>query len=439
MRAFLTIWLGQLASIVGTRMTAFAMAIWAWEETGQATALALVMFFSFLPTVFLSPLAGVIIDHWNRRTVLVLADIASGLATVAILGLFLSGQLEIWHLYVLGAWSGAFDALQTPAFSAATATLVPKEHYARANALRSLATSLSAVAAPVLAGILLLFSGVAIILILDICTFVLAVISLGLVTIPHPSQETSSDVQGLWHQMLFGFQFLFQRKGLLWLLLIFSGFNFLIGLGVTTLSPMILAKTGNNEIILGSVQSALGMGGILGGVFVSIWGGPKRRIIGIAVGLTGGALSVTGFGLGDGIVIWMLAAFFTMFFLPMVDAFFGAIYQSEVPPDVQGRVFASSRMFAHLATPLAMGLAGPLADFIFEPLFSQGGMPDWITRWTGVGPGAGMAFMLVLTGTFGVLISFSVYILKPVWEIEGHPSKAYAELDTSVDKSVFGD
>ena len=156
MRGFLIFWLGQLVSLLGTNMSRFALTIWAWELTGQATALALVAVFSFAPTVIVSPIAGAMVDRLPRKLMMMLSDAAAGVTSLVILLLYSTGNLQIWHLYVAGAFTGAFESFQFPAFSAAISTMVPKEQYGRANGLLSLAESVANIGAPVLAGLLLI-------------------------------------------------------------------------------------------------------------------------------------------------------------------------------------------------------------------------------------------------------------------------------------------
>ncbi|HRW48428.1 MAG TPA: MFS transporter, partial [Caldilinea sp.] len=186
MTAFTIIWIGQFLSLLGTSMTRFALTIWAFQVTGEATALALVGFFSFAPVIIFSPIAGALVDRWNRKFVMILSDLAAGLSTVAVLLLYATGRLEIWHLYVAGAFAGAFESFQFPAFSAAMSMLVPKAQYGRANGLVSLADSTTTIVAPILAGILLGIVGIAGIMAIDIVTFVVAVLAVLLVAVPQP-------------------------------------------------------------------------------------------------------------------------------------------------------------------------------------------------------------------------------------------------------------
>jgi MFS family permease len=422
MSGFTIVWVGQVISFLGTGMTQFALMIWAWEITGQATALALVGFFAFGPTVLLSPVAGALVDRWNRKLVMMLSDLAAGLSTVVILILYASGNLQIWHLYVAGAFAGAFQAFQFPAYSAAVTMMLPKEQYARASGMLSLAGSASGVFAPIMAGVLLGPIGITGIMVIDVITFMVAIGTLLVVHIPQPVvTEAGKEGRGsLLQESAYGFRYIYARKGLLSLLLIFLAANLIFSISYTVLSPMILARTANDEVVLGTVRSVLGLGGVAGGLLLSAWGGPKRKIHGVLLGMA--ISSVTGtilLGIGQDLAIWSLGAFFSTFLMPIINGSSQAIWQAKVAPDVQGRVFSVRRLIAQVSAPLAILLSGPLADYVFEPAMMAGGsLTDSFGSLVGTGSGAGMSLMFVITGVFGVFVSLAGYLFPEIRDVE---------------------
>ncbi len=422
MRAFTLVWFGQLVSLLGTGMTQFAITIWAWELTGQATALALVGFFAFGPIVLFSPVAGALVDRWDRKLMMMVSDLAAGLATIAILILHTSGSLQIWHLYIAGAFTGIFQSFQFPAYSAAISTMIPKAQYARADALLGLADSLSTIFAPVIAGILLGTIHLTGILLIDIVTFVFAVGTLLLVTIPQP-ETTPAGIEGkgsLWQESIYGFRYIFRRPSLLGLQLVFFFGNLLSSLAFILLAPMILARSGNDELMLGSIQSVMGIGGVVGGLSLAAWGGPKQRVHGLLGGwILSSLLGMTTLGLGQGIIIWGIGGFFAAFFIPMINGSNQAIWQAKVAPDVQGRVFAVRRLIAQITAPAAMLLAGPLADQVFEPGMQAGGTLTHVFGGiVGTGPGAGMAVLFVLAGVGTALVGVVGYFIPVIRNAE---------------------
>ena len=422
MSGFTIVWVGQVISFLGSGMTWFALTIWAWEITGQATALALVGFFAFGPTVLLSPVAGALVDRWNRKLVMMLSDLAAGLSTVVVLILYASGNLQIWHLYAAGAFAGAFQAFQFPAYSAAVTMMLPKEQYARASGMLSLAESASGVLAPIMAGVLLGPIGITGIMAIDVVTFIVAIGALLIVQVPQPAAtEAGKEARGsLLQESAYGFRYIYARKGLLSLLLIFLAANLIFSISYTVLSPMILARTANNEVVLGTVRSVMGLGGVAGGLLLSAWGGPKRKIHGVLLGMA--ISSVTGtilLGIGQDLAVWSLGAFFSTFLMPIINGSSQAIWQAKVAPDVQGRVFSVRRLIAQVSAPLAILLSGPLADHVFEPAMMAGGsLVSSFGSLVGTGSGAGMSLMFVLTGVFGGFVGLVGYLFPAVRDVE---------------------
>jgi MFS family permease len=256
-RTFTIIWFGQIVSLLGTDMTRFALMIWAYRQTGAATPLALLGFFAWLPYVLVSPIAGVWVDRLDRRCILILADLGSGLLTAFVLGMYLSGQLAVWHMYVLEALTSICDAFQYPAYGASVSLLLDKQQYARANGMRSLAYNGTQIAAPVLGGALLPFLGIGGVLVIDIITFGVAMLTLALVRIPSPrSAQTVEAGEPFAKQASFGFHYIFARPGLTGLMCIFMGIEFFAALTYfSVMSALILARSGGNAVAPGMVQA----------------------------------------------------------------------------------------------------------------------------------------------------------------------------------------
>jgi DHA3 family macrolide efflux protein-like MFS transporter len=422
MRAFTIIWIGQVLSLLGSAMTNFGLTIWAYQETGQATSLALIAFFWGVPLVLLSPVAGAIVDRSNRKLMMMISDLAAGMVTIVQLILYVSGNLEIWHLYITAAVAGTFQTFQWPAFSAAMSLMLPKEQYGRANGMMQLAEAGSGIFAPVLAGALLAIIGLGGIMALDIVSFAFAVGSLLLVIIPQPTRSAAglASQGSLWQESLYGFRHILARRSLLGLQLVFMWGNFFASLGFVLLPAMILARTGNDALALGSVESAGSIGGVVGGLTMSAWGGFKRRVHGVLLGwiVTSLAGQVV-LGLAVPLPVWLVSSFVLGFFIPIVNASNQSIWQAKVEPDVQGRVFAARRAIAWLIMPLAQLLAGPLADRVFEPAMQPGGsLAGTFGSLVGTGDGAGMGLILVLSGLAATLGALAGYALRTVRNAE---------------------
>jgi MFS family permease len=404
-------------------MTGFAMTIWAYQKTNAATALALVGFFFVAPMLIASPFAGALVDRSNRKLMMMLSDIASGLTTIVILILYATGSLEIWHLFITSAIQGVFQSFQWPAYSAAISTMIPKEQYGRANGMLSLADTASNIFAPILAGALLGIIGFSGILLIDIATFVIAIGALLFVHIPQPKiTEEGRQAQGsIFKEALYGFRYILMRPPLLALQIVFLTGNFFIGIPMAVQAAMILANTGSNEKALALVNSAAAIGGVVGGLVMSAWGGPKRRVHGVLMGwfisaLLGGVLM----GLGRDIPIWAVAGFIGMFFVPIINGSNQAIWQAKVPPDLQGKVFSIRRLIAWFVSPLAMLVAGPLADNLLEPAMRnpQSLLATSFGWLVGTGPGRGMAMLFIFGGGLAALVGISGYAFKLLREAD---------------------
>ena len=422
MAAFAIMSIGQLFSMTGTGMTRFAITIFAWQITGEVTTLALVGFFSFAPAVLLSPMAGAIVDRSNRKLVLMLSDLAAGLMTIVVLILFTTDPLQIWHLFVTAAIAAAFEAFQFPAYSAAVTLILPKDQYARASGIQSLVHSAAVIASPILAGLLIGVIGIGGILVIDIVTFVVAILALFVIFIPQPEQSAAGkEGQGsIWKESAYGFRYIFDRPSLTGLLTIFFLINFIASFSLILLSPMILARTGDDQVALGTVMAIFGLGGLAGGLLLSVWGGPKRRINGVLAGLAlSSILGLTLLGLAQTIAAWAAGAFLLMFFIPIIQGSSQAIWQSKVAPDVQGRVFSVRRLMAQITAPVAFLLAGPLADDFFEPAMQVGGsLESTFGGLVGTGTGAGMSLIFIITALLGTAVSLAGYLVPAIRNIE---------------------
>ena len=420
MFGFTVVWIGQIVSLLGTSMTAFALTIWAYEKTNSATALALVGFFFVAPMLIASPFAGALVDRSNRKLMMMISDIASGIGSFTVLILFLTGNLQIWHLYIIVAFQGVFQSFQWPAYSAAISTMISKEHYGRANGMLSLADTASNIFAPILAASLLGIIGLPGILMIDLATFIFAIGALLLVQIPQPRvTEEGRQAQGnIFKEAVFGFQYILRRPSLLALQLVFLTGNFFMGIPQAVQSAMLLANTGNNEKTLAFVTSAGAIGGLVGGLVMSAWGGPKRRAHGVLLGwFISSLMGTVLMGFGRSIPIWALAGFIGVFFVPIINGSNQAIWQAKVPPDLQGKVFSIRRLIAWFVSPLAMLVAGPLSDKVLEPAMRnpQSSLALSLGGLLGTGPGRGMALLFIIGGGLAALVGiggFTIRILR---------------------------
>ena len=420
MPAFTVIWAGQLVSLMGTALTSFAIGIWLYQQTGLATAFTTMIFFSNIPRILLSPLAGALVDRWNRKAMMMVSDLAAGLITIIIFFLMWRGSLEIWHLYILMAFSSAFESFQFPAYSSAITMLVEKKHFARTSAMLSLAEEGSRVLAPILAAGLIVVIKLEGIILIDIVSFAVAIITLILVPIPQPQQsETGKKAQGgLLKEAGYGFRFIFANPSLLGLQINFIMVN-LLAMSTVLRTPMVLARTANDEATLGIVSSIAALGGVAGGLVMSIWGGPRRRIHGVLGGLILVYAARAIMGLGHEVYVWSITGFIALFFIAVCNSSNQAIWQSKTPPDVQGKVFAARRVTGQITFPLLGLIAGPLSDKWFEPAMTAGGsLAPLFGGLVGTGPGSGMSLLIFLSSVIGILVPTASYAIPVFRNVE---------------------
>jgi DHA3 family macrolide efflux protein-like MFS transporter len=401
-RNFITIWLGQFVSLFGSGMTSFALIIWIYQQTESPTALALAAFFSRAPMLIFGPISGALADRFSRKGLLIVSDSLAGLATLVLLLVHQSGSLALWHIYAAIVISGIADSIQVPALMGSITLMVPKSQYGRASGLQSLAGTASSIFAPLAAAGLLAFSSLQEILWIDLGSFVLAILTLSITFIPQPAaSEAGNQARGTFLQdILFGFKFILERPSLLGLQSIWMSANFLATIGNVLLAPLVLSRTGGDTLALSGVEAILSAGAVAGGILISAWGGPKNKVQGalISMALCGGLGRVC-FGFGRDIVTWIPGAFFMFFFIPILNGCLAPVWLSKVPADVQGRVMSARITLSRSMVPLGTLLAGPLAEFVFEPAMDSGGLFARVFgNIVGTGPGTGMSVIIIFTG-----------------------------------------
>ena len=421
MVGFSIVWISQIVSVLASSMTNFGLSIWMYERTQSATAMGLVQVCFLVPFLAISPFAGVMIDRYNRKLMMMVSDLTAGIGTVFILVMFALGRLEFWHLYISAILGGIGNSFQWPAYTAAISVMLPKEQYTRADGMMSLVEVGPGVVAPLLAGALLPSIGMPGIMLIDVVTFVLAIGALLIVYIPQPARtQEGSQAQGnILHEASFGFKYIFARPSLLGLQLIFFVGNLFSSLAFAVMVPMILARTAQNSIALGTVQSIGAMGGVVGGMVIGAWGGFKRKVHGVLLGWIFASLSSMFLGFGQNLPVWTVAMAMTFLFIPLVNASNQAIWQSKVALDLQGRVFSARRLIAWFTNPITPILAGVLADFLLEPAMrTRSAFSNLFGGWVGTGPGAGMALLIVFCGIGGALTGLSGYFIPVIRNAE---------------------
>jgi MFS transporter, DHA3 family, macrolide efflux protein len=423
--AFGIVWIGQVISFIGSGMSSFALGVWIYQKTGSVTQFALASLFIVLPRVVLGPLAGALVDRWDRRNVMIVSDAGAGLSILAIGLLSLAGRLEIWQIYTAIFASGIFDTLRWPAMTAATTQLVPREHYGRASGMLQIVSAGTMLVSPLVAATLMSSLGLRGVLLSDFATYLFSILTLVLIRIPKP--ETTADGRAgrgtLMHEVAYGWKYITARTGLLALLVFIALANFLLEMSVVLFTPMILSFA--STAALGLTMTLGGIGYLVGSVVVSIWGCPKRRILTVITSMLMMGVFMTMIGLRADLPLIMVSACHCMFFFPFTSSANQAIWQNTVAPDVQGRVFAIRQAFIQ-ATPLvAFLITGPLMDKVFEPLLKvHGPLAGSVGQIIGVGAGRGAGLLFICAGLIIVLVSVVGYLFPSLRQVEEERPKA---------------
>lgn len=421
LKKFFPVWLGQLVSVIGSGLTSFALGVWIFEQTHQATPFAITVLVGTLPRILLSPIAGALVDRWSRRTVMILADSLDAFSILLLAVLYFTSGLQIWMILLASFISAISGAFQEPAYMAAVTMLVPRGELARASGMIQAGQSIEAIISPLIAGFLVVTIGLPGIFAINLGTFAIAVIILLFIRIPNPPRTIVEDIEkkSIWREAGYGWKFLAERKGLLNLLLFFAVVNFTMNFGGILTTPLVLSLGDASD--LGIVQMASGVGMLAGSLVISAWGGPKKGRIAVLIGTIG--LSAVGLviaGLQPSIFLIAAGYVVMLFFIPIGSASSQAIFQTKVPPDAQGRVFSIRSMISRSIMPVAYLLSGPVADYIFEPAMQANGTlgQTFLGLWLGTGAGRGIGLIFVISGMIMIIVCCLAYLNPVIRHVE---------------------
>jgi MFS family permease len=420
MKTYYTMWIGQLFSALGSGITSFALGIWILGETDSVTNFALVAVIAGLPGVIFAPFIGAMVDRYDRKLILILSDAVSAVVTVVMAYLYFTDALTMWAIFIGVGISSIAAAFQGPANIAAITTLVERKDYGRISGLMQMIGSVTLITSPILAGGLLAFVDLTTIFIIDLVTFIIALITLAIVKIPAPEPyEDEEDDSSMWQEIKTAWHYLFKHKDLVYLLLFFCLVNFVVSIGTISIIPMVNFFA--SEWQVGLVLSVGGIGSLIGASYLAWSGGPERKINGILLGGFGLGICLFIMGLSPMIWVIMFGLFMFQFLVPIINGSSQVIWQTRIPPGMQGRVFALRRMFAQFTIPLGDFLAGPLSDFVFEPIMrSENTISSIAGPMIGTGPGRGIGLMLIILAIFPILFALWGYMKSDIRNISEH-------------------
>lgn len=419
MKSFLLLWSTQSLSGLGSAMTSYALVIWSYSQKGSALMTALLMVCSYAPYVLLSIFAGALSDRWNKKAVMLVCDTAATLTTVVMLVLMRSGQLQIWHLYVINIINGLMNTLQQPASEVAVTRLLPRKHYQKVGGMRYLASSLNSILSPIIATAILGIAGMDMIVVIDLCTFGAAFLTLVFgIQIPAASGKEEKQ-EKLMDSVKKGIGYLKQERGIFDLILFLAAINLVASVYEAAFPAMILSRNGGSERVLGMVNAVIGISTLIGSVLASVLKKPKSRVRVICNCLLF-SMSTENFmlALGRTPVVWCLGGFLGWIAIPLMSANLDVILRLHIPEQMQGRVYSVRNSLQFFTIPVGYFLGGLLVDRIFEPVMALQDAGSVLVRMFGSGKGSGAAFLFFVIAFAGIGVCLYFRHDKHIWKLE---------------------
>ena len=413
---FILLWATQTLSRLGSSLTPFALILWAYGKTGSALSTALLTVSSYVPYILLSLPVGTLTDRMNKKRLMLLSDTAAALCTLTILFVWLSGNLELWHLYLVNAITGTAQTFQQPASEVATTLVTPEDKYQKAGSLNALAYSVINMASPVIATALYSVGGLTLVIIVDLSTFTVAFLSLlFFVRIPEMKKKKHEDSH-IMMELKEALSFLRTNMGILQVILFLAAINFIASIYDAALPAMILSF--ESESILAAVQSTAGIAMITGSAIAAMMPAPKSRVKMIIISLFI-SMSTENFMLSfsRNPAIWCLGAFLGWLCIPVMNTNLDALMRSSIPSGIQGRVYSARNMLQFFTIPLGYLAGGFLVDTVFEP-FMADKSDTVVNQLFGTGKGSGAAFLFAVIGVMGVLVCIVFSRMKNMRKLE---------------------
>ncbi|UQZ32658.1 MFS transporter [Paenibacillus sp. PK3_47] len=415
--SFLLLWSGQLVSAVGSGLTAFGLGVYLYQQTGQVSAMALVTLLAFMPSLLLSPVAGVLADRYDRRLLMVLGDSLSATGLVFILLCLLNGEAQLWQICVGVTISSVFSSLLDPAYKATVTDLLTEEQYTKASGLVQVAGSAKYLISPALAGFLLTVSDVKLLLILDICTFFVTAASTLAVRRGFASERLAGQTGSFIREFREGWNAVAVNRGVLVLVIMTSVVTFFLGFIETLTMPLVLSFT--DSAILGTLETIIALGMLAASVVIGLFPIRKNFVRILAVSLFCGGLFIAVFGLRENIILLGISGFLFFATLPFTNTSLDYLVRTNIDNSVQGRAWSLIGLVSQLGFIAAYMLSGVLADHVFTPLLVDGGeLAGSVGRIIGTGSGRGTGLLIIIAGLLLSVAAVILYHMKSIKRLE---------------------
>ena len=399
---FFTIWTGQAFSLFGSALVQFALIWWLTQKSGSATVLAVATMVGMLPQIVIGPFAGALVDRWNRRLIMIVADATIAAFSLLLAYLFATGTVQIWHVYAVMAVRALGGAFHFPAMSASTPLMVPEAQLTRVNGLNQALQGVNMLVAPPVGALLLGILPTEGVLLIDVGTALLAILPLFFIPIPQPQRQAELQARAvkptLMQDIRDALAYIRSIPGFTAIIFMALFLNFLL-VPSGALTPLLITKHfGKGAIELGLMESVMGFGIIAGGILLSIWGGFKKKIVTSLTGIVGLGIGVmlVGFAPANLFALAIAGNIILGLMIPVANGPVGALLQTIVRPDMQGRVMSLLNSGATAISPLGLLIAGPFSDWL--------GIRVWF--WAG--------------GILCVLIAGSAFFIPIIMNVESY-------------------
>lgn len=403
LRDFYILWSTQSISHLGSSITAFALTLWLYEQTGSSLGTAMLTICSYAPYVIMSIFAGALTDYFDKKKTMLVCDVLAVMCTITIFILYKANALMIWHLYALNAISGLMNTVQQPASEVAMTLIIPEKYYQKTSGFRSLSRSLNSILNPLIATALYSFIGLTGVIAVDIGSFAVAFVALlFFIRIPESKSGIKENVLVLAKE---GLVYLKNTPMIMTMILFLSGVNLIASAFDGILPGLVLPNPKGGSSVLGFVTSCAGIAMIIGSLLVSILPKPKDRIKVVYITMLI-SLGMENFMLAFSRepIVWCIGQIIGWVLVPVMSANYDVIFKTTVPVELQGRVYACRNTMQFFTIPIGLFLGGFMVDNVCEPFMSRYGYSPIFALLFGTGKGSGAALMMFIIGIAGVLI-----------------------------------
>jgi MFS family permease len=415
-RKFLLLWSGEFISAIGSGLTAFGLGVYVFQQTGKASAASLVMLLGFLPALLLSAPAGVLADRYDRRLLMVLGDSLSVIGLVFILLCMLNGEAQLWQICVGVTISSVFSSLLEPSYRATVTDLLTEEQYTKASGLIQVAGSSKYLISPIIAGFLLTISDIRLLLVIDICTFFITVIST-LAVRRGITTKKFEQAKSFIREFKEGWGAVSENRGVFVLVIMGSVLTFSLGFIQTLSTPMVLAFS--NSSALGTTETIAASGMLVASVAIGVLSIKKGYVKMLSISMFCEGIFMAAFGLRENIVFICISGFLFFTAMPFINASLDFLVRTNIRNELQGRAWGLIGLISQVGAVVAFAISGLLADYVFTPLLLDGGvLAGSVGKIIGTGRGRGTGFLIIIAGMLLCMTSVILYNLKSIRKLE---------------------